>query len=232
VNRTSFPEVVYGENKTSFQIHSIMNSLDEARARAISSGLPPYGVLATRVTSDIWEDIFANMPNVSKWVYNPTSRTLTIPPPTPLPQFKKSVLVITAGTTDIPVAEETYETLLSCGINPVKLYDCGVAGLHRIVSQLPLIRSESFACVIVIAGMDGALPSVVSGLIQTPCIAVPTSIGYGASNSGQAALGTMLNSCSPGVAVVNVDNGFGAAGVAFKICKLGGLVGDDNERSI
>ena len=132
------------------------------------------------------------------------------------------VVVVTAGTTDIAVAEEVAVVLEACQSPPVavdRVYDAGVAGLHRILTALPKLRHESVRCVIVCAGMDGALPSVVGGLVSTPVMAVPTSIGYGASFGGVSALLTMLNSCSPGVGVVNIDNGFGAAAWAYKMIR-------------
>lgn len=127
-----------------------------------------------------------------------------------------NVVVATAGTTDLPVAEEAAVTLEAAGCEVDRLYDVGVAGLHRIVNAIPRLRHSSVGCVVVCAGMDGALPSVVGGLVGVPVVAVPTSIGYGASFGGISALLTMLNSCSPGVGVVNIDNGFGAAALAFK----------------
>jgi NCAIR mutase (PurE)-related protein len=135
-------------------------------------------------------------------------------------QTNKKVVVACAGTTDLPVAEEASITLESAGCQVIRVYDAGVAGLHRILNALPKLRDPQVGCVIVCAGMDGALPSVVGGLVQVPVIAVPTSIGYGASFGGVSALLTMLNSCAPGVGVVNIDNGFGAAALAFK-CIVG-----------
>lgn len=126
------------------------------------------------------------------------------------------VVVATAGTTDLPVAEEAAVTLEAAGCEVDRIFDVGVAGLHRIINALDRLRHEDVRCVIVCAGMDGALPSVVGGLVSVPVIAVPTSIGYGASFGGVSALLTMLNTCSPGVGVVNIDNGFGAAALAFK----------------
>jgi pyridinium-3,5-biscarboxylic acid mononucleotide synthase len=126
------------------------------------------------------------------------------------------VVVATAGTTDLPVAEEAAVTLEAAGCQVDRVYDAGVAGLHRIVKAIPRLRHPDVRGVIVCAGMDGALPSVVGGLVSVPVIAVPTSVGYGASFSGVSALLTMLNSCSPGVGVVNIDNGFGAAALVYK----------------
>eukprot|EP00581_Thalassiosira_minuscula_P014942 CAMPEP_0183728904 /NCGR_PEP_ID=MMETSP0737-20130205/29210_1 /TAXON_ID=385413 /ORGANISM="Thalassiosira miniscula, Strain CCMP1093" /LENGTH=216 /DNA_ID=CAMNT_0025960973 /DNA_START=298 /DNA_END=948 /DNA_ORIENTATION=- len=129
---------------------------------------------------------------------------------------QQSVIVACAGTTDLPVAEEAAITLSLSGVPVTRIYDCGVAGLHRILSALPKLRDPNVGCVIVCAGMDGALPSVVGGLVDVPVVAVPTSVGYGMSLGGMSALLTMLNSCSPGVGVVNVDNGFGGAVWAMK----------------
>jgi NCAIR mutase (PurE)-related protein len=132
------------------------------------------------------------------------------------PKQQQSVVVACAGTTDLPVAEEAALTLTLSGIPVTRIYDCGVAGLHRIISALPKLRHPDVGCVIVCAGMDGALPSVVGGLVDVPVVAVPTSVGYGMSLGGMSALLTMLNSCSPGVGVVNIDNGFGGAVWAMK----------------
>ena len=133
--------------------------------------------------------------------------------------FTRRVVVATAGTTDIPVAEEAAGVLEEAGVSVDRVYDAGVAGLHRIIRALPKLTHPSVGCVIVCAGMDGALPSVVGGLVSVPVIAVPSSIGYGASFGGVSALLTMLNSCSAGLAVVNIDNGFGAAALAYKVIR-------------
>lgn len=126
------------------------------------------------------------------------------------------IIVACAGTTDLPVAEEAAITLEKAGVDVERIYDVGVAGLHRIINALPKLRDDKVDCVMVCAGMDGALPSVVAGLVSVPVVAVPTSIGYGACFNGVSALLTMLNSCAPGVGVVNIDNGFGGAALAFK----------------
>ncbi len=128
----------------------------------------------------------------------------------------KRVVVATAGTTDLPVAEETAVVLEAAGCEVERITDVGVAGLHRIIKALPRLQDPNVGCVVVCAGMDGALPSVVGGLARVPVIAVPTSIGYGVSLGGISAMLTMLNSCAPGVGVVNIDNGFGAAALAYK----------------
>ena len=135
----------------------------------------------------------------------------------PTIQFTDRVVVATAGTTDLPVAEEAAMVLEAAGCEVDRIFDVGVAGLHRIISALPRLRDERVGAVIVCAGMDGALPSVVGGLVSVPVFAVPTSVGYGVSLGGVAAMLTMLNSCAPGVSVLNVDNGFGAATCAFKV---------------
>jgi NCAIR mutase (PurE)-related protein len=128
----------------------------------------------------------------------------------------KRVVVATAGTTDLPVAEEAAVVLEAANCRVDRIFDVGVAGLHRIIKALPRLQDPEVGCIIVCAGMDGALPSVVGGLVSVPVIAVPTSIGYGVSLGGISAMLTMLNSCAPGVGVVNIDNGFGAAALAYK----------------
>jgi len=193
--RTGFPEVIYGEGKTVEQIIAIINKLMQHTER----------VLATRVDPVKAEAIVSAIPSVT---YHPTARALT--------WFKKPILhvhegyiaVICAGTSDLPVAEEAALTAECMGSHVERIYDVGVAGIHRLFNRLALIRGAN--TIVVVAGMEGALVSVVGGLVAKPIIAVPTSIGYGASFHGVAALLAMLNSCSPGVSVVNIDNGFGA----------------------
>jgi NCAIR mutase (PurE)-related protein len=157
-------------------------------------------------------------------VYHELARIVTMTahdtatPRTPDPATAARIVVATAGTTDVPVAEEAAVVLEATGQVIVdRIYDVGVAGLHRVIRALP--RLQKADVVIVCAGMDGALPSVVGGLVRCPVLAVPTSIGYGAAFGGVGALLTMLNSCSPGVAVVNIDNGFGAAAMAYKMVR-------------
>jgi len=143
-------------------------------------------------------------------------RTVYLPPePEPEPTGRGTVLIVTAGTSDLPVAEEAAVTARALRNRVARLTDVGVAGIHRILTQTDLLRSA--AVIIVVAGMEGALPSVVGGLVPVPVIAVPTSVGYGASFGGIAALLGMLNSCASGVTVVNIDNGFGAAAAASRI---------------
>lgn len=201
--RTGFPEVVYGENKSSAQIAEIM-------ARMLAHG----GVsLATRVGPEKAAGVAARLAGL---VYHQEARMLVgNPRPADGEIGRGLVLVITAGTSDIPVAEEARVTAVSLGHRVEKLYDVGVAGIHRLLAGRELI--EQATVLVVVAGMEGALPSVVGGLVDKPVIAVPTSIGYGTGFGGIAALLGMLNSCAPGVAVVNIDNGFGAGCMAAAI---------------
>ena len=201
--RTGIPEVVYGASKTPEQIIDIV--------RAMLKKDPP--VLVTRVDRPKADIIMAELPQLR---YNSDARLLHHDGKKPLTAKRAgTVLVVCAGTSDIPVAEEAFITCQSFG-NPVeRLYDVGVAGLHRLLARQELLYKASV--IIVVAGMEGALPSVVAGLVEAPVIAVPTSVGYGASFNGIAALLGMLNSCAPGIAVVNIDNGFGAACMANSI---------------
>lgn len=189
-----FPEVVYCEGKRIDHIVTILKEL--------ASGSGP--VLATRASSQVFEAVQAVLPEAR---YNDLGRTIVYEPQ-PLPKRSGTILVITAGTADLPVAEEAAVTAEVMG-NPVeRLSDVGVSGLHRLLAHMERITTASV--LIVVAGMEGALPSVVGGLVRRPVIAVPTSVGYGASFGGVAALLGMLNSCASGVTVVNIDNGFGA----------------------
>lgn len=201
--RTGFPEVVYGENKGSAQIAEIM-------ARMLAHG----GVaLATRVGPEKAAEVIARLAGL---VYHEEARMLVgNPRPAESGIGRGLILVISAGTSDIPVAEEARITAASLGHRVEKLYDVGVAGIHRLLAGRELI--EQATVLVVVAGMEGALPSVVGGLVDKPVIAVPTSIGYGTGFGGIAALLGMLNSCAPGVAVVNIDNGFGAGCMAAAI---------------
>ncbi|HSU17321.1 nickel pincer cofactor biosynthesis protein LarB [Longimicrobium sp.] len=201
--RQGFPEVVFGQGKTPEQIAGIA-------ARIAPRG---DGFLATRLADDAAEMLAAKIPAIE---LNPLGRTAYLPPAEPVARKTRgSVLIVTAGTSDLPVAEEAAVTAAAFG-NPVeRLTDVGVAGIHRLLARTDRLRSASV--VIVVAGMEGALPSVVGGLVAVPVIAVPTSVGYGASFGGIAALLGMLNSCASGVTVVNIDNGFGAAAAASRI---------------
>jgi NCAIR mutase (PurE)-related protein len=197
--RTSVPEVIFGEHKSREQIERI------ARELFAHDGF----ALATRVSAADGTALAATLPQA---VYYERARILRCGA---LPRTGIRIAVACAGTSDLPVAEEAARTLDAFGHDAHECYDVGVAGVHRTLA----VRDELDACraVIVVAGMEGALPSVIAGLIRPPVIAVPTSIGYGASFGGLAALLAMLNSCAPGVSVVNIDNGFGAACVAHKM---------------
>ncbi len=200
--RKGFPEVVYCQGKTHSQIEAIADNILKEEDT----------LLLTRATEEIYKRLKAKYPALR---YNDAAKVIYLKKRPSLredtrgnPKGKGLVLIITGGTGDIPVAEEAAITLEVMGNRIEKLYDVGVAGIHRLLDKNELLRKSSV--LIVVAGMEGALASVVGGLVSKPVIAVPTSIGYGASFQGLAALLTMLNSCAPGVAVVNIDNGFGA----------------------
>jgi NCAIR mutase (PurE)-related protein len=188
-------EVIFGLGKTPIQILKI--------ARAIVK--QGSNLLATRIEPAVWAGIKGKLPRA---VYHPQARTVTLKQTPPEPG-KGLIAILTAGTSDIPVAEEAAVTAEILGNETDRIYDVGVAGLHRLLGQYDRLRRARV--VIAVAGMEGALPSVVAGLISVPLIAVPTSVGYGASFQGVAALLAMLNACPGGMAVVNIDNGFGAA---------------------
>jgi len=200
--RQGYPEVVYGEGKTPEQICAIA-------ARIASRG---EGVLITRLASEAADLLRATIPAIE---FNELGRTAFLPGAEAPPRGAGTVAIVTAGTSDLPVAEEAAATLAALGDCATRITDVGVAGIHRVLGKRDELLSASV--VIVVAGMDGALPSVVGGLVRAPVIAVPTSVGYGASFGGIAALLTMLNSCAAGVTVVNIDNGFGAAVAASRI---------------
>jgi pyridinium-3,5-biscarboxylic acid mononucleotide synthase len=200
--RHGYPEVIYGAGKTPEQVRDIA-------ARIAAHG---DGMLATRVESGAAELLRASLPGIE---LNALGRTAYLPGREPPPQGTGTVAIVTAGTSDLPVAEEAAVTLTALGNCVARITDVGVAGIHRVLARREELSSA--AVVIVIAGMDGALPSVVGGLVRAPVIAVPTSVGYGAAFGGIAALLTMLNSCAAGITVVNIDNGFGAAVAASRI---------------
>ena len=203
--RNGFPEIIYGEGKTKEQIEKIIGSLEK-------ENLP---VLATRVDSEKGKYLLEKIPH---GFYYETARAFVVNP-TPI-QSEHYIAVVTAGTSDMPVAEEAAITAETFG-NPVKrIYDVGVAGIHRLFNRLDDIRGASV--IIVIAGMEGALVSVVAGLVDVPVIAVPTSVGYGSNLQGLTTLMSMLTSCASGVTVVNIDNGFGAAYSASMINQIRG----------
>jgi len=202
--RTGLPEVIFAQNKTNDQVVKIFKKLLEKSDR----------VMATRVSSEMYESIRNQLPGT---IYHPAARILYSDKNDD--QVKdRGILVITGGTADIPVAEEAVITATLMGNQVDRIYDAGVAGLHRLLDLLPTIQEARV--IIAVAGMEGALPSVVAGLVAAPVIAVPTSVGYGANFQGLAALLTMLNSCANGVAVVNIDNGFGAGYLASIINRL------------
>jgi pyridinium-3,5-biscarboxylic acid mononucleotide synthase len=201
--RNGFPEVIYGEGKTPEQVGEIF-----IRMRAHCN------VLATRVSPAMAEKVRSLCPEVR---YNPLGRTLTCVQGEITYQGGK-IAIVTAGTSDLPVAEEARETCEMLGSRSFVVSDVGVAGIHRLMDRLADIRKARV--IIVVAGMEGALASVVGGLVSQPIVAVPTSVGYGAALFGLSALLGMLTSCASGVTVVNIDNGFGAACAACKINNL------------
>jgi NCAIR mutase (PurE)-related protein len=204
--RCGFPEVVFAEGKTPEVIEKIFLTL-------LENGID---VLATRMSADQAEAVLPKFPSAH---YNPIGRTFRIPrEQAATPQGR--VVIVTAGTSDLPVAEEARETALWTGANVTMLPDVGVAGPHRLTDNIPRLREAD--AVVVVAGMEGALPSVVGGHVACPVIAVPTSIGYGASFGGVAALLSMLNSCAANVTVVNIDAGFKGGYVAGLIAKRSG----------
>lgn len=200
--RQGFPEVVYGAGKTPEQIREIATRI-AARGD---------GVLVTRLSDDAGGLLEASLPGIER---NRVARTAYLAGLTPPPAGSGTVSIVTAGTSDLPVAEEAAVTLTALGNCVARITDVGVAGIHRVLARREELSTA--AVVIVIAGMDGALPSVVGGLVRAPVIAVPTSVGYGAAFQGIAPLLTMLNSCAAGITVVNIDNGFGAAVAASRI---------------
>jgi pyridinium-3,5-biscarboxylic acid mononucleotide synthase len=204
--RTGYPEIVFCQGKTAEQAAAIVARLAEANEF----------VLATRAAPEHAEAIRQQFPDA---VYHQPARIVEVRVGAPSEAVQQRsdafILVISAGTADIPVAEEAVVTAQALGSRVERLYDVGVAGLHRLLDQKALLHAANV--IIVVAGMEGALPSVVGGLVEQPVIAVPTSVGYGASFQGLAALLTMLNSCASGIAVVNIDNGFGAGYFAHLI---------------
>jgi pyridinium-3,5-biscarboxylic acid mononucleotide synthase len=203
--RQGFPEVIFCEGKTVEQVAAIAGRIVERHGT----------LLATRATPAMFDAVRAVAPRA---LYHPLSRVIAVKVPRPA-RSRGRILVVSAGTSDIPVAEEAAVTADILGSRVDTRYDVGVAGLHRILDARPALESANV--IVVTAGMDGVLPSVVGGLVAKPVIAVPTSVGYGASFHGLAALLTMLNSCAAGVAVVNIDNGFGAGVLAHRINALG-----------
>ncbi|MDU4934865.1 MAG: nickel pincer cofactor biosynthesis protein LarB [Peptostreptococcaceae bacterium] len=203
--RTGYPEVIYCEGKSDDQILGIVDKMTQKNSN----------ILGTRCRKETYEKIKQIYPNAE---YDQLSKILKIQNH-PIENIGKGkIVVVTGGTSDIPVADEAYHTAIFLGNTAERVYDVGVAGIHRLLSKKHII--DSARVIIVVAGMEGALPSVVGGLVDVPIIAVPTSVGYGANFGGLSALLTMLNSCSSGISVVNIDNGFGAGYLASMINKL------------
>ena len=200
--RQGFPEVIYGEGKTAEQIVQIAERLAERHD----------GFLATRLSEESSARLASRFEGIE---INKLARTAHLPGLDSPPEGRGTILVVTAGTSDLPVAEEAVVTARAVGNRVEQLIDVGVAGIHRLLSRKDQLFSA--VVVVVIAGMDGALASVIGGLVRVPVIAVPTSVGYGAAFGGIAPLLAMLNSCAAGVTVVNIDNGFGAAMAASRI---------------
>ena len=206
--RRGFPEVVFCQRKTRLEILRIAEELNKEKDAPL---------LLTRLKAPVYRYLKKRIPSLkynekAKLAYRHAKHAQNAQ------GYAGEVLIVTAGTSDIPVAEEAAITLELMGSGVRKLYDVGVAGVHRILDKKKVLEKAS--CIIVVAGMEGALASLVSGLVKTPVIAVPTSCGYGASFGGLSALLTMLNSCSPGIAVINIDNGFGAGYFAGLVNRL------------
>lgn len=196
--RTGLPEVIFSEGKTFEQVRDIAEKLSNSNRI----------VLATRASENLYEYLVGSFERIT---YNRHARIIMIGE-LPVPLTERYVLVMSGGTADIPVAEEAALTAAAMGSPVKRLFDVGIAGVHRLLSHMDLLTQASV--IVAVAGMEGALPTLVSGLVRRPVIAVPTSIGYGANFGGLSALLTMINSCAPGVAVVNIDNGFGAGYLA------------------
>ena len=205
--RKGFPEVIYCEGKTPDQVARIAQKIWEHG----------HNVLATRANKKTFLAVKKALKDAQ---YHETAGIITLKKKVDSRKLKienRKISVVTAGTADLPVAEEAAATAEFLGLTVERLFDVGVAGIHRLVKNLDKLKAARV--VIVVAGMEGALPSVLGGLIDKPIVAVPTSVGYGASFKGLSALLTMMNSCAPGIAVVNIDNGFGAAVMAYYIVK-------------
>ena len=199
--RKGFPEIIYGLGKTEDQIKKIANAILDKGSN----------LLITKVEESVYSSLKKSLPQLN---YNDLAKAAFLKQKDP-PMGRGKIVILTAGTSDIPVAEEAFVTCEILGNTVEKLYDVGVAGLHRLFGEMDKLQTAKV--IITLAGMEGALPSVVAGLTNIPIVAVPTSVGYGASLKGLAALLAMLNSCPGGVGVVNIDNGFGAAYLASLI---------------
>ena len=199
--RCGFPEFIFGERKTLEQLQNITCNMSEA-------GKP---VLITRIPADFAEALLRDYPSA---IFDQTARIFFLKPEKEV-MLKGLAVIVTAGTTDLPVALEAKYTLEACGCGIELVADAGVAGIHRLLTQLPSLKKAD--ALIVVAGMEGALPSVVGGLVSCPVIAVPTSVGYGTALGGLTAMFAMMNSCANGVTVTNIDNGFGAGCAVARI---------------
>ena len=202
--RVGYPEIIYCAGKTIDQVVGIVKNMNSGNSN----------ILGTRASREMYEEVLKICPEAK---YNELAKTITVEKEV-IKKTESYIAIVTAGTSDIPVAEEAAITAEIFGNEVKRIYDVGVAGIHRLFNRIDVIRGAKV--VVVIAGMEGALASVVGGLIDKPVIAVPTSIGYGANFNGLSALLTMLNSCASGVSVVNIDNGFGAGYNASMINKL------------
>lgn len=203
--RQGFPEVIFCQGKTVEQVVTIATRLAGRN----------NNLLATRATEEMYEAVRLSLPDA---VYHQQSRLITVQRDISSIDSERFILVITAGTSDIPVAEEAAITAEMMGNTVRRVYDVGVAGIHRLIAQYESLQQANV--LIVVAGMEGALASVVGGMVAKPVIAVPTSVGYGANFGGLSALLAMLNSCAAGIAVVNIDNGFGAGRLASMINQM------------
>ena len=199
--RTGFPEVIYCPGKTPEQVLAIATAMLDKTSR----------IMISRAETEIYDYVKTHIPEAE---YNQTAKYITIGQP-PTEDLRKGLTVVAAGTSDLPVAEEAAVIAEFMGCKVERIWDVGIAGLHRLISKLETLQNSNV--IVVVAGMEGALPSLVAGLVSAPVIAVPTSVGYGANFEGLSALLTMLNSCSTGIAVVNIDNGFGAGYMAATI---------------
>lgn len=206
--RQNYPEVIFCQNKTPQQVKEIINYL----------ATQSVNILASRANDEVYQAVKEVIPEAE---YHPLPRMIVVNRHT-INQNKGKIVVVSAGTADLPVAEEAVLTAEIMGNKVERLYDVGVAGIHRLLAHKDILRKANV--VIVVAGMEGALASVVGGLVSRPVIAVPTSVGYGANFNGLSALLSMLNSCAAGVGVVNIDNGFGAG-------RLAAIINEDQENN-
>ncbi|MEO1673578.1 MAG: nickel pincer cofactor biosynthesis protein LarB [Cyanobacteria bacterium J06631_2] len=211
--RTGFPEVIWGADKTPEQLIKIIQAMRKDAAV----------VMATRIEELVYQELKTAIPDL---IYYPAARICSLSKPQ-APTQTGAISILTAGTADIPVASEAAITAEMCGFEVIRLWDVGVAGIHRLLSNSQVVYDADV--LIVVAGMEGALPSVVAGMADCPVIAVPTSVGYGASFGGVTPLLTMLNSCAAGIGVVNIDNGFGAAILAGQILRTASKISRDRQ---